>query len=148
MLLPYQSNITTIIVYARPQTMFWLIINFLFSFHWNYALVLVLKVQVKLCTSMNLFSRIREREKLKWIKQWFDYFIEKKTNKQTSKQKAHLVDILPTHKTFDKFWSGSPEKFPPLLPPTPVRQRMFTSTNQSADRIWPTWFSLTARALH
>ena len=50
----------------------------------NYALALVLKVQVKLCTSMNLFSRLREREKLKWIKQWFDYFIAKKqTNKLT-----------------------------------------------------------------
>ena len=50
---------------------------------------------------MNLFSRIplaRAREKLKWIKQWFDYVIE---NKQRNKQKAHV--ILPTHKTFDKF---------------------------------------------
>ena len=34
--------------------------------------------KLKLCTSMNLFSRVREREKLKWIKQWFDYFIKKK----------------------------------------------------------------------
>ena len=111
----------------------------------NYALVLVLKVQVKLCTSVNFFSRIREREKLKWIKQWFDYFIGKK--KQTKKQKnAHLVDILPTHKIFHKFSSGSRKTFPPLLPPTPVRQRMFTSTNQSVDSIWPTWFQLTARA--
>ena len=64
---------------------------------------MVLKVQVKLCTSMNLFSRIREREKLKWIKQWFDYFIEK-TNKQTNgqtikqRQKTHtwLTFCLPT----------------------------------------------------
>ena len=53
---------------------------------------------------MNLFSRIRKREKLKWIKQWFDYFIEKrKQQQQTNKENAHLVDILPTHKTFDKF---------------------------------------------
>ena len=51
---------------------------------------------------MNLFSRIREGEKPKWIKQWFDYFIEK-INKQRNKKNAHLVDILPTHKTFDKF---------------------------------------------
>ena len=54
--------------------------------------------------------------------------------------KSLLVDILPTHKIFDKFWSGSREKFPLLLPTTPVRQRMFTSTNQSVDSIWPTWF--------
>ena len=33
MLLPYQSSITTLIVYARPKTMFWQVINFLFSFH-------------------------------------------------------------------------------------------------------------------
>ena len=79
---------------------------------------------------------------MKWIKQWFDYFIEstKTTEKQQQKQKnAHLVDILPTQQNLTKF--------PPFLPPTPVRQRVFTSTNQSVDSIWPTWFSLTARAL-
>ena len=59
------------------------------SLNYTLALVLNLKVQVKLCTSVDFFSRIREREKLKWIKQWFDYFIEK--NKQTNKQinKSH-----------------------------------------------------------
>ena len=54
--------------------------------NYTLALVLNLKVQVKLCTSVDFFSRIREREKLKWIKQWFDYFIAKKqTNKQINK---------------------------------------------------------------
>ena len=32
---------------------------------------------------MNLFSPIREWEKLKWIKQWFGYFIEKKKKTTT-----------------------------------------------------------------
>ena len=103
----------------------------------NFALVLVLKVQVKLCTSVNVFSRIRKREKLKWIKQWFDYFIGKKINKQKNNKKTN---------TWLTFSSGSRKTFPPLLPPTSVRQRMFTSTNQSVDSIWPTWFQLTARA--
>ena len=65
----------------------------------NYALVLVLKVQVKLCTTVNFFvSRIREREKLKWVKQWFDYFIGKKQKQKNKNRKTHtwLTFCLPT----------------------------------------------------
>ena len=53
---------------------------------------------------MNLISRIREREKLKWIKQWFDYFIEKKQNKTKQINKWHtwLKFCLPT-KLLTKF---------------------------------------------
>ena len=64
MLSPYQSNITTLIVCARLKTMFWLI-NYKFALLFlllNYALVLVLKVQVKLCTSVIFFFHKRKRE--------------------------------------------------------------------------------------
>ena len=58
----------------------------------NYALALVLKVQLKLCTSMNFVAPIRESEKLKCIKRWFHYFIgEKKQKRQT-----WLTFCLPT----------------------------------------------------
>ena len=54
---------------------------------------------------MTLFSCIRERERLKWIKHWFDYFIEQKKNKTKHKQinKTHpwLKFCLPT-----KLWTN------------------------------------------
>ena len=66
MLLPYQSNITTVIVYTRPKTDVLPDCQFplLFS-RLNYALVLVIKVQVKLFTSVIFFfslKRTREAE--------------------------------------------------------------------------------------
>ena len=146
MLLPYQSNITTLIVYARPNTMFWLFTNFFFLLfsRLNYELVWVFKVQVKLCTSVNFFFSHRRKREAEVDKRavWF-FYRKKQTNKQKAKnknKKRTLDDILPTHKIFDKFWIRSHEKLPPLLRPTPVRQRMFTPTNQSVDSIWPTWF--------
>ena len=61
MLLPYQSSITTLIVYARPKTSFGRLFPLLFS-RLNYTLALNLKVQVKLCTSVDFFfSHKRER---------------------------------------------------------------------------------------
>ena len=110
MLLPYQSNINNNCLCTTEDDV---LADYQFPLSFsrlNYALVLVLKVQVKLSTSVNFFFSHKRKEKLKWIKQWFDYFIEK-TNKQTNKRtnnktkakNAHLVDILPTHKIFDNF---------------------------------------------
>ena len=67
------------------------------------------KVQVKLCTSMNLFSRMREGEKLKWIKQWFDYLIEK-TNIQVNKRYTYWNFACPQH--FWQILKRQPRKVP------------------------------------
>ena len=80
----------------------------------NYALVLVLKVQVKLCTTVNFFvSRIREREKLKWIKQWFDYFIgKKKANKKTKTKKRTLGWHFAHPQNFWQIFKWQPQNVP------------------------------------
>ena len=86
MRLPYHSNITTLIVYARPKTMFWLmsISSFLFTFK--------LRSRFGFKGTSFLFSHKRKREDevdktVVWLFYW---------KKQKQKTHTWLTFCLPT----------------------------------------------------
>ena len=124
MRLPYHSNITTLIVYARPKTMFWLmsISSFLFTFK--------LRSRFGFKGTSFLFSHKRKREAevdktVVWLFYW------KKQKKTKTKTKRRTLDwhfAYPQNVWQILKWQ--PRKVPATLRPTHVTETTYVYTNK------------------